>query len=212
MAHISSAIVAMVLSLSAGQAVAQPTPEVQKLFGQLTNGVMGQRAGARLKTLAQGSGETRKYLVLKLPELFADPSQDPFTLDHAFRLAGDLKMVETMPALLKWFDRSGAFGSSTFTEVERLDNDPVAKALVNFGEPAIEPVRHFLENTNSTRELRTRAASILFNMNLKEADQVLASQVAVEKDPELKLYIQKRLAWPQGFRQDRVDKPQTKEK
>ena len=121
-------------------------------------------------------------------------------------------MVETMPALLKWFDRSGAFGSSTFTEVERLDNDPVAKALVNFGEPAIEPVRHFLENTNSTRELRTRAASILFNMNLKEADQVLASQVAVEKDPELKLYIQKRLAWPQGFRQDRVDKPQTKEK
>jgi hypothetical protein len=189
----SSAIAAVVLGVSACACVAQQTIEVQQLFAQLPNQMTGQQASARLKSLALGSEETRRYLALKLPELFADPSQNQFTLEYAFRLAGDLKIVETMPAVLRWFDRSGAFGATTLTQSERLNDDPVAKALVQFGEPAIKPVSRLLENTDSTPYMRRRAASILFNMNLKQADQILASQAQVERDPDLKLYIQSRL-------------------
>jgi hypothetical protein len=197
MRYISSAIVAIVLGANAhGYSAAQTAQEVQQLFVQLQDAKTSNDAAVRLKVLAESSAEARQYLVNQLPGLITT-SQPPIWENsvwrNSLRLAGDLRIVETVPILVKLLDSESRGGPVTFAELEDLDTDPVGKALVKIGEPALGPVRSVLENKDKSQSIRLRAVHILYKMNSTDADQALAQDLPSESDPRVKASIQSRL-------------------
>ena len=197
MRYIFPAIVAIVLGANAyGLSAAQTGQKVQQLFAQLQNAKTSNDAAARLKVLAENSAEARQYLVNQLPVLTAN-SQPQFWGNTVWRnsvgLAGDLRIVETVPILVKLLDSENRGGPVTFAMQENLDTDPVGKALVKIGEPALGPVRSVLENKDKSQMTRLRAAHVLYNMNSINADQALAHDLQSESDPRVKMSIEGRL-------------------
>ncbi|SRR5258708_1402718 len=193
MRYISSAIVAVVLSASAHDfGAAQPAQQVQQLFAQLQDATTSGEAFVHLKALAESSADARQYLAMNLPGLIAKTSQAP-VLRNSIRLAGNLRIAEAVPILVKLLDQYPGGGPTTITETMRLDTDPVAKALAEIGEPAVGGVRNILENSTNSQSMRMRAALILSNMNSKQADQVLALDLQSERDPRVKGLIQSQL-------------------
>ncbi len=194
MRYIFSAIVAVVLSASAhGFGAAQPAQEVQQLFTQLQNPATSGEASDHLKALAENSADARQYLATKLPGLLANTSQDPVVLRDSIRLAGNLRIAETVPILMQWLDRYPGGGTITITRVMKLDSDPVGKALAEIGEPGLAAVRSILEDTSNSQSMRMRAALILSNINSQHANQVLALHLQGERDPRVKELIQSQL-------------------
>ena len=203
MHYIVSAIVTMVLTASAyGFSAAQPAQEVQQLFAQLQDAKTSNDAAVRLKVLAESSADAMQYLAMQLPQLITKTSQSEVWL-NSVRLAGDLRIAETVPILVKLFDgeshlnfvtpESPVSFTTTMTERDRLDNDSVGKALAKIGEPAIEPVRNILENNSNSQSMRLRAAHVLYNMNSTSADAALAHDLQSETDPRVKSSIEARL-------------------
>ena len=200
MRHIS-VVLAAVLSASAhGFGAAQPAQEVQQLFAQLQDAKTSDDAAARLKMLAESNADSRQYLATQLPALIAREASgarsiwviNPVLL-NSIRLAGDLTIAEAVPVLVQSLDTVKPAGPTTLAETDRLDNDPVGKALAKIGEPAIGLVRNILENNNNNQSMRLRAVLVLYNMNSSAADQVLARQLQSETDPRVKLVIESRL-------------------
>jgi hypothetical protein len=193
MRYISSAVVAVVLSASAhGFGTAQPAQEVQQVFAQLQDASTSGEAYLHLKALAPKSADARQYLAIKLPGLIATTSQEP-VLRNSIRFAGDLRIAEAVPILVKLLNQYPGGGPVTIAEAMRLDTDPVGKALAEIGEPAIGAVRNVLENNSNSQSMRMRAGLVLSNMNSKDADNVLALHLQSESDPRVKELIQSQL-------------------
>ena len=75
------------------------------------------------------------------------------------------------------------------TSRNRLDDDPVAKALVKIGQPAIGPVSGILEDKDKGQHTRMRTALVLYNMNSPEAVAALAHDLQTETDPRVRSFI-----------------------
>ena len=198
MRQISLAIVAVILSASAHSfGVAQPAQDVEQVFAQLHDAKTTYAAYLRLKNLAENDTAARLYLVVKLPELIpADLSQKPIWMnpiaENSVRLAGDLKIAEAVPVLVKALDNDLAKpgGPVTITSGSGLNNDPVAQALAKIGASALGPVRDRLKNNSNGQIERMRAAKILYFMNSADADQVLTLQLQSENDPVVRSLIE----------------------
>ena len=72
-------------------------------------------------------------------------------------------------------------------------NDPVAKALVMIGPPAIGPVSGILEDKKKDQYTRLRAALVLNNMRSPDADSALIHDLQTETDPRVRSFIESQL-------------------
>ena len=68
-----------------------------------------------------------------------------------------------------------------------LDDDIVARALADIGEPSIPTVSEFLKDTNS--KVRRRAVLILLNINNAESRMILQQHFPNETDPRIRALI-----------------------
>ena len=199
MGRLFSIFVAIVLGANAhGYSAAQTAQEVQQLFTQLHDAPTSDEASVQLKALAGNNADARLYLAKELPGLISKTSQDNSQFKvwfNSIRLAGELKIEESIPVLVTLFEpaRYGPSAISTMTSRTTFANDPVAKALVELGQPAIDPVSGILEDKNKDQYTRMRAALVLYNMNSPQADTALAQDLQTETDARTRSFIESRL-------------------
>jgi len=202
MRNISVEMLLAVIVSSPVFCTAQSSQDVQALFSELQTTATTDEAFPRLKAMAQNNTSARQYVAAQLPVVITKTSERD-AWQNLVKLAGDLKIAETVPVLVKYFDgemranftkpESHVNFATTITERDRLDDDSVGKALAKIGEPAIEPLRNILENYDNNQSLRMRSVLVLYNMNLSPADQVLARQLQSETDPRVKSVIESRI-------------------
>ena len=181
-----------------GFSAAQTAQEVQQRFAQLQDASTSDEASVQLKALAGNNPDARLYLAKELPGLISRTSQNlsqDKVWSNCVHLAGELKIEETIPVLVKLFDPIRFSGSpvSTMTSRSRFDDDPVAKALVKIGQPTIGPVSGILEDKDKGQLTRMRAALVLYNINLPNADAALAHDLQTETDVRVLSMIERRL-------------------
>jgi len=201
MGKIHPIILTIVFSVTAHKLVfasAQTAPELQQLVTQLHDPATSDEASTQLKALAGSNADARRHLANELPGLISKSSQDPSQYKvwiNSVQLAGELKIEQTIPVLVSLFDpvRYSRTAVSTITSRARLDDDPIAKALVRVGQPAIGPVSGILEGKDRVQHTRLRAALVLYNMNSPEADAALVHDLQTETDPRVRSYIEERL-------------------
>lgn len=187
---IALTILLIVSGIGSMKCYGQETSNAARLVGELQNPATAEAAAQQLRAIAEKDQETRQLLAMKVPGLIAQFSQGPVWLS-AVRLAGDLRIPQAALPLAMSLNRDTSGGSTTFAEYLRLDSDPVAAALVQIGDPAIEPVRRKLENGNLSE--RRRATMVLVNINSTKSKQVLHSHLARESDPHLSQFIRQHL-------------------
>ena len=111
--------------------------QVALLFQQLQSPETTDRADATLRERSTIDAEVKRYLAANLPALIGNgPSKVP-TWNNAVRLAGDLRIVETIPELAKWIGTQSGSGLITLARVVRLEEDPAGRALAQIGDPAL---------------------------------------------------------------------------
>lgn len=194
-----SIFLTIVLSANArGFSAPQTAQEVQQRFAQLHDATTSDEASVQLKALAGNNADARLYLAKELPGLISktsqDPSQDKVWL-NCVHLAGELKIEKTIPVLVTLFDpaRYSRSAVSTMTSRTTFANDPVAKALVQLGQPAIGSVSGILEDKDKGQQTRMHAALVLYNMNSPDADAALVHDLQTETDPRVRSFIEGRL-------------------
>jgi hypothetical protein len=181
-----------------GFSAAQTAQEVQQRVAQLQDATTSDEASVQLKALGGNNPDARLYLAKELPGLISKTSQNlsqDKIWSNCVHLAGELKIEETVPVLVKLFDPVRYSGSpvSTMTSRSRFDADPVAKALVNIGQPTIGPVSEILEDKDKGQHTRMRAALVLYKINSPNADTALTHDLRTETDPRVRSLIEARL-------------------
>jgi HEAT repeat protein len=157
--------------------------------------------------MAKNDSTARDFLAGKLPSLIVDrlPPLDGRTASpvwlNAVRLAGQLKIVEAVPALTQALSRPqmcGAYdskgsgcSSSTFATDARLDNDIVGRALADIGDPSVPVLADILSKGDF--RARLRAIWILWNINSPAAQKAMRDHLPSESDPQLSGLIEKSL-------------------
>lgn len=108
---------------------------------------------------------------------------------NAVSLAGELKIVEAMPALAKWVSVRTGGGMTTLSSESGLINSPAGTALVQIGDPAIPALQETLEHG----ELHTRwdSARALVLVNSPKAKAALREHSLRESDQSLAAYLEK---------------------
>jgi hypothetical protein len=150
-----------------------------------------KQASERLVRLGKSDPKAREYVALHLPPLIEKGPQDYLGRWTTFvRLAGELKIAEAAPALVKWLtiDNIGEISTAGFM---RLENNPAGAALVQIGEPAIPAVVTVFDH--GTLRERRYAVYVLNQINSPSAKRALREQLNRESDENLKEFIQKSL-------------------
>jgi len=167
-------------------------PDIRVLMEQL-NDVRTVRADTvkQILEIAGKDSRAREYVVQRLPDLIGRPKSDVW-LD-AIRLAGKLKAKEAIPALQQAMSRHPVAAEPylTFAGIARLDNDIVAKALSQIGDPAIPAATSLLRSEDAG--MRYRATLILKNIGSRGAREALQDRLSHEPDPEVKKLIRDSL-------------------
>ena len=167
---------------------AQQHQDIPSLFAQLNQMSTTDRAAKHLLAAAGRDPTVRQQAAERLPAMIDNPEINEIWL-NAVRLAGKLKILETVPPLQRAFPR-GQLGRPlvmTFGTVALLNDDVVAKALAEIGDPSLPAVRGFLRDTDP--KMRRRAVLILRNINSTESRIVLQEHLPVETDPGIKNLI-----------------------
>jgi HEAT repeat protein len=179
-------------TLSGTRAKPDSAPDIRVLMEQL-NDVRTVRADTvkQILEIAGKDPRAREYVVQRLPDLIGRPESDVW-LD-AIRLAGKLKAKEAIPALQQAMSRHwfAAEPFLTFAGIWRLDNDIVAKALSQIGDPAIPAATSLLRSEDA--DMRYRAILILRNIGSRSAREALRDRLPHESDPEVKKLIRDSL-------------------
>jgi hypothetical protein len=127
----------------------------------------------------------------KLPGMIDSSDMDEIWL-NAVRLAGRLKVLETIPSLQKAFSLGrldiGRPAVMTFGTEVALGDDAVAKALAEIGDPSLPAVRGFLKSGDP--KMRRRAVLILMNINSSASRSLLQEHYPNENDPKISKLIQ----------------------
>jgi hypothetical protein len=189
MLRLNSTIGALLL-MSSFAFAAQHESRIEAAFKQLQVPATTDQAAKDLLALSKANPAARKYLVEHLPTMI---ERDPKTVGdswlNAVRLAGELKLSETAPALVKWinFQTGGMVGMAIW---ERLDNYPAGKALSQIGDPAVPTLEGVLQNgTEEERSVAIRALSLIHSSAAKAA---LEAQLDQQK-PKTKEFIKSAL-------------------
>jgi HEAT repeat protein len=185
-------IAGLSLVLWGATSVSQQVPDGPKLIVELNRPKTTDRAAREIWRIATKNTEVRQYIVERLPGLIEQQKADETWL-NAVRLAGQLKATEAIPALEKALDRGplGAPMNTTFGTEMHLQDDAVAKALSQIGDPAIPAIAGRLENADS--KMRRRVVLILTNIGSPDAHKVLKDRLPHESDPKVKYLIESAL-------------------
>ncbi len=171
---------------------AQRPPDASSLFVQLSDPSTTDRAARQILQAASKYPDVRQYIVEKLPGMIDKTEIDKVWL-NAVRLAGHLKASETVHSLQRAFSKGqlGRPAGTTLGAEMQLDDDVVAKALAEIGEPSLPAVRVFLKS--SDRKDRRRAVLILLNMDAPASRKVLQEHLPHETNPRIKDLIESGL-------------------
>jgi len=184
-------LVASIFCLDAAAQEAQVSQNPAQLFQGLQAPQTTDNSFEALLILAKSSPETRSYLNDHLPGLIVKgPKNSSQQWSNAVRLAGQLKIVQTAPALTKWIGLE--YGDITMTQVVRLDDNPAGKALAQIGDPAISSVSQVLKTGNYKE--RREAVYVLNAINSSSATEVLTIHLQHESDPGIRSFIERTLA------------------
>ena len=127
----------------------------------------------------------RQQAAERLPEMINKPDINEIWL-NAVRLAGKLKVLETVPSLQKAFLR-GQLGRPVATTMGAeglLNDDVVAKALSEIGDPTLPAVSGFLKS--AAPKMRRRAVLILMNIDSSASRSLLLEHLPSETDPRIR--------------------------
>lgn len=183
-----SSVVVFMLAMTSLAAASQETLGVRKLFSELSQPLSTDAAAHGILELASRDPNARAYVAQRLPAMIKDKEVGPVWL-NAVRLAGELKLPETIPALMEAFSRGGiGQGSVTISEYMRLDTDVVAKALAEIGDASVPVVAGLLRQDD--KDKRHRAVLILLNINTPASKKALGEHLPNETDPDVKKLIQ----------------------
>lgn len=180
-------------SISIAWAAQQSNPD--ELFQRLQVDSSTDDATTRLLNNAKTDGETKVYLAAYLPELInKGPNADPRPWTNAVKLAGELKVSETIPSLVPWIGHNGGSRPTvvTMATVVGLDRSPAAKALAEIGDPSVPAVSKILDE--GSRHERYIAVYILNQIHSPVALQALREHYQKEPDQGLKDLIQRVLS------------------
>jgi len=146
------------------------------------------RAGADLRQMVPANDDLRDKLSVRLPAMLL-AANDLDVVESEAEVAGALKIVDTIPCLVKLLSRPNQrFGDKTLTRYAQLSDDPVGRALANMGSAAVGPLSAALTNRDvSTRE---RAVRVLLLINLPESRLLLARHLEEETDEPLRNFMQ----------------------
>ena len=167
-------------------------------------------AAAEIARWAKDDPGTRDFFASKLPPLIVDQfprKNDPRTgmlawnpvWLNAVRLAGQLKVVAVIPGLKRGLSKPPTFGAyddchgaGTMTSNAKLCNDVVARALADIGDPSVPTVARILSKGDFNA--KRRAMWILLNIDSPAAKKAMADDLPHERDPRMKVWIQKTLS------------------
>lgn len=172
----------------------QRTPEISNLFAQLNEPSTTDMAAHQILLVAAKDATARQYIVEKLPDMINKQKPEDAVWQNAVHLAGQLKAPEAIPSLVKALSlgRVGGPMNSTFETQMRLDDDIVAKALADIGDPAIPAVRNLL--AAGDKATRRRAVLILRNMYTPAAHKALQERLPHETDQIIRELIETGLS------------------
>jgi hypothetical protein len=176
--------------------------KIGELYERLIQASETNTAAPEILEMARNDSTARDFLAEKLPSLIVDrlPPRDARTTSpvwaNAVRLAGQLKIVEAVPALTQalskpemcgGYDIRGC-GVMTFGTEARLDHDIVGRALADIGDPCVPVVAEILSKGGSAE--RRRAMWVLTKINSAAAQKAMRDHLPSESDPRLRELIQ----------------------
>jgi HEAT repeat protein len=186
--------------------------DIQLLYAQLNEPSTTNSAAQQIHDLALKDATAQDFMAQHLPAMIsANARGDWQSINgmwlNAVRLAGQLKLVTAIPALIESlsgrnlipvcaYDRSSC-GVSTFSLAARLETDIVARALADIGDPALPAVANVLAK-GETRTLRLRATWILINIDSPAARQVMRERLPAETDPGIWKLLEANSIQPKG--------------
>jgi hypothetical protein len=162
------------------------------LFAQLSQMSTTDRAAKHILEAASQDPSVRQQAAEKLPEMIDKAEINEVWL-NAVRLAGKLKASETVPSLQKAFLLGkldiGRPANMTMGTEGLLNDDVVAKALAEIGDPSLPAVKGFLKSADP--KMRRRAVLILTNINSSASRSLLQDHLPGETDPGIKNLIKR---------------------
>jgi HEAT repeat protein len=182
---------------------AQAQPSVQQLFRDLQSTGKTDRAEVQLLRIATSNEDARQFLAARLPALIEEDPAPTKSDDqqgrwvravwqNSVQLAGELRIADAVPALVKWFTVSTSPIVGLGAGEEALVDTPAAMALANIGDPSVPSVQPLLSRQDSNE--RYHAAYVLLSINSPKADGVLRDYVKSGQDRGLADFIDNRLA------------------
>ena len=192
----------LMIMIVAASGLAQTTPKIVAPYNRLIQQSETNAAAPEILEMAKNDSTARDFLAGKLPSLIVDrlPPRDARTASpvwlNAVRIAGQLRIVEAVPALTQALSRPemcGAYdirgcGLMTFGTEARLDHDIVGRALADIGDPSVPVVTDIL--SKGDLPARRRAMWILSNINSPAAQKAMRDHLPSESDPRLRELIQ----------------------
>ncbi len=178
--------------------VAQERRTVSELFQELQSRQTSGQAAAQLLELGNTDARARQYLAHHLPLLIEAGPRDPRPQWHdvmrlqwynAVQLAGELKIVDTAPALAKWISFRTDDGVTGLSHDESLQASPAATGLVQIGDAAIPTLQRLLAHGN--RDERWQAVYALNLIGSPKAKAALRDYEVNGHDRELADFIRR---------------------
>jgi hypothetical protein len=171
---------------------AQGHKAVEDLFQKLQSPMTTDGASDRLEKMAETDASARAYLVHNLPALidhgpryYQPPPNSALKYPvwlNLVRLAKDLAIVETTPALAKWIGVTTS-PITTLTTATDLEDSPAGQALIQIGDPSIPALQEVLAHGKT--ENRWDATYALRLINSPKARAALQEHIPHEADESL---------------------------
>jgi len=140
-----------------------------------------------VKEIEAGDSEIKSAIADKLPSLMANEKNDA-VLNNESKLAGDLKVVASVPILVSIFEKGDLIPTGvTMATMWRMANDPAGHALVQIGDPVIPYMKRLL--TSNQAESREKAFRVLGNIKSSAALDALKQHRSSESDKRLQNVI-----------------------
>jgi len=186
-----SAILILLLSIPITIVSGQSSMDPRVLFAKLQSDSTTDFAAQELEALGRSQPQTRDFLANHLAEVIErNPYDNPRQWTNAVTLAGNLKIVECVPALIKWIGVSDiGTAASTLAETAKLQTNHAAKALATIGDPSVQALSKVL-NDGEQRE-RLFAVYVLDQIHSSKSLEALREQAQQESDPSMKKLIEK---------------------
>ena len=189
------------LMIVASSGLAQTAPKIGVLYNRLIQPSETNAAVPEILEMAKNDSTAREFLAGKLPSLIVnqlphDEGAVSPVWANAVRLAGQLTIVEAVPALTKALSRQPMFGGYdkkdrsdvTLGMEGHLDFDIVGRALADIGDPSVPVIADIL--SKGAFPERRRATWILININSPAAQKAMRDHLPSENDPEVRRLIQ----------------------